>query len=508
MFEKITTMTTAPFTALTANAAGADAILVCLTEAELRGPAILGQAQLDSALADLIAKGVFTGASGELEALPTYGLLPYAYVLVAGLGPQPTRDTLRAAAVFAARKLLALRLERLAVKTPSGLDVRSAVYALTEGLLLGTYRIAAYRKDAPARAELRQAVLELEAPADAVLLAGTIAAAEAVAAGTNYARDLTNLPGNKLVPASLAAEAVKLAQHYGFAVEVLDEHEIAARGMGGVLAVGGGSVHPPRMITLQYKGDPDSADVLGLVGKGVTFDTGGISMKRPDGMEEMISDMGGAATLLGALHIVGQLKPKVNLTVVIPAAENMTSGAAYRPGDIVTLLSGHSVEVLNTDAEGRIILAEGITYAKSLGATRLIDVATLTGAILISFADVATGAVTNDDAFLRPLLAAAGGAGEKLWQLPNYPEYRAMLKSDVADIKNATSSDRWAGAITAGLFIGYFAEETPWIHLDTGGTAWLWSAKGIEPKGATGVMVRTLAAYLCGEAMGLGGSSE
>ncbi|WP_350340507.1 M17 family metallopeptidase [Paenibacillus hexagrammi] len=221
-----------------------------------------------------------------------------------------------------------------------------------------------------------------------------------------------------LVPASLAEEAVKLAQRHGFAIQVLDEREIAARGMGGLIAVGGGSVHPPRMITLRYEGDPGSADVLGLVGKGVTFDTGGVSMKKPEGMEEMISDMGGAATLLGALHVVGTLKPKINLVVVIPSAENATSGSAYRPGDIVTLLSGHSVEVLNTDAEGRIILAEGVTYAKQLGATRLIDVATLTGAILVCLADVATGAVTNDDSFLRPLLDAAAGAGEKLWQLP------------------------------------------------------------------------------------------
>ncbi|WP_063795440.1 leucyl aminopeptidase [Paenibacillus sp. Soil750] len=499
MFTKITNVTTGVYTSLLDNTTGADAILVCLTEAELRQDVVLGQPQLDQALERMRAKGLFTGASGELEALPTHGLLPYAYVLVAGLGPATTRDTLRAAAVFAARKILALQFERLALKLPSGFDTRSAASALTEGLLLGTYRIEAYRKNEPARAELRQAVLLTEAAADAALLASAIAAAEAVAEGTNYARDLTNLPGNKLVPASIAEEAIKLAQHYGFAIEVLDEHEIAARGMGGLIAVGAGSVHPPRMITLRYTGDPDSADVLGLVGKGVTFDTGGISMKKPDGMEEMISDMGGAATLLGALHVVGQLKPKVNLVVVIPAAENMTSGTAYRPGDIVTMLSGHSVEVLNTDAEGRIILAEGITYAKAQGANRLIDVATLTGAILISFADIATGAVTNDDEFIKPFLQAAGAAGEKVWQLPNYPEYRAMLKSDVADIKNATSSDRWAGAITAGLFIGYFAEETPWIHLDTGGTAWLWSAKGIEPKGATGVMVRTLAAYLCSE---------
>jgi leucyl aminopeptidase len=174
----------------------------------------------------------------------------------------------------------------------------------------------------------------------------------------------------------------------------------------------------------------------------------------------------------------------------------MTSGAAFKPGDVITLLGGRTVEVLNTDAEGRIVLADGITYAKQQGANHLIDVATLTGAILISLADVATGAVTNDDAFLRPFLQAAEQAGEKVWQLPNYPEYRALLKSDVADIKNSTS-DRWAGAITGGLFIGAFADDTPWIHLDTGGTAWLWSQKGIEPKGGTGVMVRTVAEYIC-----------
>ncbi|MEW9699822.1 leucyl aminopeptidase [Paenibacillus sp. SI8] len=501
MFDQITAITLREFTSFMNNEAQADAIVVCLNESELRQDSVLGQPQLDSALQRLREKGVFTGASGELEALPTHGLLPYAYVLVAGLGPAASRDTLRAAAVYAARKALALRLERLALKLPSGIDSRSAVIALTEGLLLGTYRLPAYRKNEPARAELRQVDLLTEAAADAALLEQAIATAVMVAEGTNYARDLTNLPGNKLVPASLAEEAVRIAQHCGFACEVLDEHEIAARGMGGLTAVGAGSVNPPRLITLQYQGDPDSADVLGLVGKGVTFDTGGISMKDADGMEEMISDMGGAASILGAMHIVGQLKPKVNLVVVIPSAENMTSGGAYRPGDVVTLLSGHTVEVLNTDAEGRIILAEGITYAKQLGANRLIDVATLTGAVLISFADVATGAVTNDDGFLKPFLDAAAQADEKVWQLPNYPEYRAMLRSDVADVRNSTGTNRWAGAITAGLFIGFFAEATPWIHLDTGGTAWLWSEKGTEPKGGTGVMVRTLAAYLCGEAI-------
>jgi leucyl aminopeptidase len=494
MFEKITSFAVKPFTSFHRRDAEADAILVCFTETELRQAALLRQPELDKALLRMREKGIFTGASGDLEALPTHGLLPYAYVLVAGLGPAATRDTLRAASVHAARKALALHIESLALKLPSGIDPRSAAHALTEGLLLGTYRIATYQQSKPARAELRQAYLLTEAAAQP--LEEAIRIAEAYAEGTNYARDLTNLPGNVLVPASLAKEAEKLAQHYGFACEVLDEHEIAARGMGGLHEVGKGSANPPRMITLRYQGDPASADVLGLVGKGVTFDTGGVSMKRPEGMEEMISDMGGAATLLGAMHIVGQLRPKVNLIVVIPSAENMTSGTAYKPGDVITLLGGRTVEVLNTDAEGRIVLADGVTYAKQQGANHLIDVATLTGAILISLADVATGAVTNDDAFLKPFLQAAEQAGEKVWQLPNYPEFRAMLKSDVADIKNSTS-DRWAGAITGGLFVGAFADDTPWIHLDTGGTAWLWSPKGIEPKGGTGAMVRTVAEYIC-----------
>jgi leucyl aminopeptidase len=497
MFEKKTNVTIKPFSSFLHKDAEADGIVVCFTETELREAGWFGSPQLDSALDRMREKGLFTAAPGELVALPTHGLLPYAYMLVAGLGPAATRDTLRAAAVYAAREALALRLDSLALKLPSG-DARSAARALTEGLLLGTYRIATYRQGAAERDEIRSAVLLTEAAAAAAPLEEAIRMAEAYAEGTNYARDLTNLPGNVLVPASLAEEAVKLAQHYGFACEVLDEQAIAARGMGGLHEVGRGSANPPRMITLMYRGDPGSADVLGLVGKGVTFDTGGISLKKPEGMEEMISDMGGAATLLGAMHIVGQLRPKINLIVVIPAAENMPSAHALKPGDVITLLGGKTVEVLNTDAEGRVILADGITYAKQLGATRLIDVATLTGAILICLADVATGAVTNNDAFLKPFLQAAEQAGEKVWQLPNYPEYHQMLKSQVADIKNSTSSDRWAGAITGGLFIGAFAEETPWIHLDTGGTAWLWEQKGTEPKGGTGVMVRTVAEYICG----------
>ncbi|MEC0248400.1 leucyl aminopeptidase, partial [Paenibacillus chitinolyticus] len=378
-----------------------------------------------------------------------------------------------------------------------------AVFTVAEGLLLGAYRIATYAREAKPRQELAAAQLFVQRDAlNGEALQAAVAAAEAYAVATNYARDLTNLPGNLLLPSDLAEEAEKLAGQFGIACEVLEEQAIVERGMGALAAVGLGSANPPRMITLSYDGDPSSGEVLGLVGKGVTFDTGGISIKPAGGMEEMISDMGGAAVLLGLLIVVGRLKPRINLRIVIPAAENMPSGTAMRPGDIVTTLSGRTVEVLNTDAEGRLILADGVTYAIEKGATRLIDIATLTGAVLVSFADVATSAQTNDDAFLASVLQASIQTGEKVWQLPNFPEYREMLRSSVADIKNS-AAHKWAGAIMGGSFIEAFTEGKPWIHLDTGGTAWLWGDRGIDPKGGTGAMVRTMAEYICGSVDGV-----
>ncbi|MFN0223760.1 leucyl aminopeptidase family protein, partial [Paenibacillus sp. KR2-11] len=373
--------------------------------------------------------------------------------------------------------------------------------ALALGLWLGAYRLPSFARGSgaqPPQPALQEAVLLGGTAGEAALaeLERAVDAAYAAALAVCAARDLTNLPGNYLVPDTLARIAQGLAARYGLECEVLDEHGIRGKGMGGLNAVGAGSVHPPRMITVRVRGAGESGEVLGLVGKGITFDTGGISLKKPEGMEEMISDMGGAAVLLGLLHLLGRRRPDRDVVIVIPSAENMPSGAAFKPGDILTVMNGQTVEVLNTDAEGRVVLADGVLYAKELGATLLIDVATLTGSVLMSFADVATGAVANHEPLLGEVLAAANRAGEKVWPLPNYPEYREMLRSSVADIKNSSSKDRWAGCITAGLFIGYFAGETPWVHLDTGGTAWLWSPRGTEPAGGTGAMVRTLAEYL------------
>jgi leucyl aminopeptidase len=453
---------------------------------------------------------LFTGALKEVEVIPTHGLFPTPYLLLIGLGdstPTPLQAW-REAAATAAKAASKTHLSRLAVRliginAEDDLDITTKTQiaaALTEGFLLGSYRIKSYQREPAASALLLEVAYYDDSErivTEEVKLEAAIDKARIYAAATNYARDLTNLPSNLLMPEALADEAQKLASLFGFECIVHDEIQIEKLGMSGLHYVGKGSVHPPRMIVIKYQGLDQWSNVLGLVGKGITFDTGGISLKDPEGMEEMISDMGGAAVLLGVMQAVGKLKPKINLIVVIPAAENMPSGNAFKPGDVIPTLSGRTVEVLNTDAEGRIVLADGVTYAKQLGAVRIIDVATLTGAVLVALGDAATAAVTNDESFLEQLLKAAEQNGEKVWQLPAYPEYKEMLKSEIADVKNATSN-RWAGAITGGLFVGIFAEETPWIHLDTGGTAWLWHERGLDPKGGTGAMVRTLVSMICG----------
>ncbi|WP_281889862.1 leucyl aminopeptidase [Paenibacillus sp. YYML68] len=517
---------------LEASEAESDALVLFVTREELLAGSWAAEAGVDvpaplqETVRALAARGQFTAGLGETEAVYTCGLMAkHQALLLCGLGEAARTSGAagwRSAGVYAARKALSLRLERLAAPLPRANaeradELRERVQALAEGLWLGSYRMPSYARgsagggegDAPPPA-LRSVALLAAGSADEPGLAQALEAAEAIALAVYTARDLTNLPGNYLGPAELAGAAVSLAARYGLACTVLEEQAIREHGMGGLAAVGQGSVNPPRMIAIRYEGAPEGdesdpsdpsapshpSEVLGLVGKGITFDTGGISLKKPEGMEEMVSDMGGAAVLLGLVHVLGRLKPAVNVVIVIPAAENMPSGTAFKPGDIVTLMNGQTVEVLNTDAEGRIVLADGVLYAKQLGATKLIDVATLTGAVLVSFADVATGAVTNNDSLLQHVLDAARNADEKVWPLPNYPEYRDMLKSRIADIKNATGRDRWAGCITGGLFIGFFAEDTPWVHLDTGGTAWLWSERGTEPAGGTGAMVRTLAAYI------------
>ncbi len=365
------------------------------------------------------------------------------------------------------------------------------ITSFATGMTLASYNVKTYKTDAVPRSknfslqlftEKKQA--EKEAAFDKGYEKGK---------ATNEARRLVNTPANLMTPSILADEAIKLGEELNVGVDVFSEEKINSLGMGALLAVARGSEEPPRFITIKYYGNPgaDGWDVA-LVGKGLTYDSGGYSLKTREGMKTMKMDMGGAAATLGAMRIILHERPRINVMAVIPSTENLVNGKALKPGDVIQSLSGKTIEVLNTDAEGRLILADAITYAKREGARALIDVATLTGAAVVALGDVVTGAVTNDESFIATVNEAAEQAGERVWTFPNDEAYREKVRqSDVADLNN--SPGRQAGAITAGLFIGEFAGDTPWVHLDIAGTGWQERSNILGPRGGTGAMVRTVA---------------
>ncbi len=489
----------------------ADLVVVFVTPADLKREPDLAKTSplvhpaVDQALIDSYGRSLFKAKQQEVQVIPTLGNLEAPYVAFIGIEDGPVSATgLREAAAAAAKAAARIKAAKVQihvrqdiVEGPGGLEPQQAAQVLTEGFLLAQHRRKTAKQDAPAP-YITESVEWVLTPSDAEDLNGKwergIERGRIFAEGTVFARNLTNLPGNQLTPEGLAEEAERLAERLELEIEVLDEWSAAEQGMGGLLAIGQGSINPPRMIIVHYKGNPESDETWGLIGKGITFDTGGISLKKAEGMEEMISDMGGAAAVLGAMQIIGELKPAINVIAVIPSAENMPSDRAVKPGDVITTMSGRTVEIINTDAEGRVVLADGLTAAIKRGATKLIDVATLTGAVMVALGDVTTGAVTNDETLVQQVIKAGHRAGEPIWPLPSYPEYRKQLSSEVADLKN--TGGRLGGTITGGLFIGTFAEEKPWVHLDIGGTAWLEKERGVTSKGATGVMVRTLAELL------------
>jgi leucyl aminopeptidase len=314
-----------------------------------------------------------------------------------------------------------------------------------------------------------------------------------IAESQNFTRELVNEPSNKLTPRILAERAEAMARETGLAVEILDEQKIADLKMGALLSVAQGGPEPPRVMVLTYVPPipKPGAPVIGLIGKAVTFDTGGISIKPAEGMEKMKYDMAGGGAMLGVMRAISFLKPNLKVICVIPSTENMPGGRAQKPGDVQTAMSGKTIEVLNTDAEGRLILADGITFVKQLGATHLIDAATLTGAIVVALANVNAGVFGSDQAFTDKLLASAKAAGEKMWQMPIDDDYREFIKGSSADIQNI-GSGKGGGAITGAMFIKEFTGDTPWVHLDIAGTAWNDDQKPWMAKGATGTAVRTL----------------
>ncbi|MGM9985705.1 MAG: leucyl aminopeptidase [Bacillaceae bacterium] len=368
-----------------------------------------------------------------------------------------------------------------------------SAHLLGEGFILANYELEHYKqkKEAPFSLEKVVAIV----PAVNEELSYSLWSGYVYGVATNNARSLTNRPANLLTATDLANYAIDLGNRYNLKCVILDKEEMEELGMGALLAVNQGSKNPPKMIALMYQGKEEWTDVIALVGKGITYDTGGYSLKPRDGMVGMKGDMGGAASVLGAMEIIAQIQPKQNVMVVIPSTDNMVSDTAFKPDDVITSMSGKTIEVLNTDAEGRLALADGITYAKTLGANYLIDVATLTGGIIVALGNQTTGVMSNNDAFYDKLVRASKENDEQVWRLPIFDRDKQRVRnSKFADLNN--SPGREGHAIMAGTFVGEFAEETPWLHLDIAGTSETKTPHALGPVGATGVMVRTLATLI------------
>jgi leucyl aminopeptidase len=461
----------------------ADAVVVLLFEedgapAELKG--------FTEWIGELRASGEFTGKTGELAVLYQPQGLKAKRLAVAGGGKKEKFDpaVLRRTVGTAVRALKQKGVKTLAWWL-AGAGAGAEAEAAVEGAILGNFEPDRHKPSSDAKS-LEAFLLIAPDSVRAAFERGRI-----LGEAQNFTRELVNEPANIMTPTHLADRARTMAAEVGLQFEVLDESRMRQLGMGSLLGVSQGSAEPPALIVVRYKPAqaPASKDHLGLVGKGVTFDTGGVSIKPADGMEKMKYDMAGGAAMLGAMRAIAQLKPSIPVTALVPAVENMVGSKAQRPGDIVTSLSGKTIEVLNTDAEGRLILVDALTYAQRLGCTHLVDAATLTGAIVVALGNVNIGVFTNHDALLTRVLAAAKAEGEKSWHMPLDDDYKDLLKSAFADLANI--GGRWGGAISAAYFLKEFAGDTPWVHLDIAGTAWLDEAKPFLAKGPSGVAVRT-----------------
>ena len=457
---------------------------------------------LDGLLARLLRDKEFNGRHRETLIIPTAQHLPAERLLLLGLGKEKSAglERLRQAAGSLISVLGARGLTSFATDLPAlplkGTTLAERCQALTEALLLATYRFDRFRtlgreEFPPLLSEARLLVSNANERRSAEQAIGD---GQAIAAGVSLARNLVNEPGNVKSPEFLADQARRLADDQGLSCTVLDRPALEAEGLGALLGVAQGSVREARLILLEYHGGNSDARPIALIGKGVVFDAGGISLKPAEKMDEMKMDMAGGAAVLGTLCAAARLKLPVNLVGIIPAVENLPSGSAIRPGDILTSLSGKTIEVLNTDAEGRLILADALTYAKRYNPRVVIDLATLTGACIIALGHQASAVLGNHEGLIRQLLRAGERSGERLWQLPLWDEYATQIKSDIADVKN--TGGRPAGTITAAAFLQKFAGDYTWAHLDIAGTAWEEKGQPCIPKGGTGVGVRLLVQYL------------
>jgi leucyl aminopeptidase len=491
-------------TVRTANpiAVGGDVIVVGVFARVPRGkkkggvdPIAAFDRALGGGLSKLIQREDFNGKKDQSVRVPALGKLPAHTLFVMGLGDgdAPTDADVRSFAARAARAAQGDKARRMVLVVPQGLE--SKLRYVAEGLCLGAYRFDKYLTgDRRPKKELEKVVVVTTAPLPASAKAD-IALGEKIAAAVNLSRDLSNEPPNELPPSAMAEAAQRVAKENGLKVEVFDFKEIQRRGMLLLQAVGQGSAHEPRFVHLSYipKGTPRKR--LAFVGKGITFDSGGISIKPAAGMGEMKHDMSGAGNMVGLMAAVAALKPAVEVHAFMACAENMPDGKAYRPGDVWGSLDGKSVEIINTDAEGRLVLADALAYARTFDPDLLVDNATLTGACVVALGNTCSGFYASNEETANEFSAAVKQAGEQMWRMPLLEELKEQLKSDVADLKH--TGDRWGGSITAALFLREFIGDTKnWIHADIAGPATSERAVGWSPKGATGHGVLTFVALV------------
>ena len=476
-----------------------DAIIVNLFEGITHPGGATGAVDraMDGAITRLITDGEIKGKRGEVTIIHALGKIAPARVVVAGLGKASDFDAegVRSVSGETARRLRSIGVSRFSTIAHGagigGMDATESAQAIVEGTVLGLYEFNRFKssKNDDRSVDMVE-IVEFDDSKLADLQLGVergLVMSDAVRA----CRNMVNEPGNRMTPSRMAERALKAAHDSGLEIEVMDTPDLEALGMGAFLGVAQGSKEPPKLIVMKYEGDPENADNnLAIVGKGITFDSGGISIKPSANMGDMKGDMAGGAAVISAMKVIGQVGPKINVMGIVAATENMPGGGAQRPGDIVTTMSGKTIEIDNTDAEGRLVLADAVYYAHSQGIRRIVDIATLTGAMSIALGHICSGIFGNDQDFTDQVKTSGDMAGERLWQLPTYDEYKEQYRSDVADIKN--TGGRPAGSITGALIIGEFVEDAAWTHIDIAGTSFSSKTSGYVVKGGTGVMVRTM----------------
>ena len=473
----------------------------------LTGDTAAADRRLGGAIERARSQGLLTGSAGHVLEFPAPARAKAKRIVVLEVGSKASdvsSANLRTLAAVLARQLRGMNAGHVVMASPAnawrGLSAEDAAGAVTEGFVLGLYRFDKHHTRAADKPKGSVSGLTILASSTRQRAATERGAEQGriLAEATNSARDMGNEPANLMTPTLLAERAQQVADEYGIECQIVERAEAETLGMGSYLSVSNGSVEPPKFVVLRYHGAARRGNYVGLIGKGITFDSGGISIKPAAGMEAMKWDMSGAATVIGAMQAIAQLKPRINVMAVAPCTENLPSGSATKPGDVVYAMDGQSIEVVNTDAEGRLVLADGLAYAKSEGATTLIDVATLTGAMGVALGNVRVGAFANDDRLWSALETASEAAGERYWRLPLDDDYNEQIKSAVADLKN--TGGRPAGSITAAKFLQAFVGDTPWVHIDIAGVMDVPRDQGEWAKGMTGIPVRTMVHYVLNRA--------